>query len=299
MNERNDALVELGHMITERREAIGMTLETVFDRTKIRPEYLRGIEEGDYKGFPEVVYIKGFVRTYLKLIGAEDLQDDYMAQLDRTQNPQQGSTHRKQQEARQQKNMSSILSNGSSAPKGFKPASHFWLFLVLVLALVGTGAYVWYAVSYGGLDLRNLKLFNFGGNGASIPLTENLSPDISASLSGDIAGIPVSVDEAVSAEPEPEITPYLEIHAVNDVWLSVTLGGNSQPVLRRTVKRGDVVRWDLTAPARVVIGRPTAAQIILNGRDLGIANPTAKRSETYIYNPDGTYSTVQRRSTSR
>ena len=52
-------------MITERRESLGMTLETVFDRTKIRPEYLRGIEEGDYKNFPEVVYIKGFVRTYL------------------------------------------------------------------------------------------------------------------------------------------------------------------------------------------------------------------------------------------
>ena len=297
--EHDDALVELGRMITERRESLGMTLETVFDRTKIRPEYLRGIEAGDYKNFPEVVYIKGFVRTYLKLIGAEDLQDDFMAQIDRAMNSQpEGSLklHHKRPSSspqRQQKNMNTILGNGSSAPKGFKPASHFWLFLVLVLALVGTGAYVWYAVSYGGLDFRNLKMFNFSG-GSTLPPIESVSVDVNATDGSETAVVPASADEVVSAEPEPEVSPFLEIHAVNDVWLSVSFGGG-QPVFRRTLKRGEVMRWDLNAQARVVIGRPTAAQIILNGKDLGIANPTAKRSETYLYNPDGTYSTVQRK----
>ena len=83
MTERDDALKELGRVVTERREDLGMTLESVFDRTKIRLEYLRGIENGDYKNFPELVYIKGFVRTYLKLIDAEDVQEEFMAQLDR------------------------------------------------------------------------------------------------------------------------------------------------------------------------------------------------------------------------
>ena len=279
-------------MITERRESLGMTLETVFDRTKIRPEYLRGIEAGDYKNFPEVVYIKGFVRTYLKLIGAEDLQEDFMRQLDRTQASQQPN-YKKQTEPRQ-KSGSNILGNGSSMPRGFKPASHFWLFLVLVLALAGTGAYVWYAVKYGGLDLRNMKLFNFAGNKGATITAEFMSNDVNLTSADTFADAAVSADEPAPEEPEPEITPYLEIHAVNDVWLSVSFG-NAQPVFRRTLKRGEVVRWDLELQARVVIGRPTAAQIILNGRDLGIANPTARRSETYLYNPDGTYSLVQRR----
>ena len=297
MTERDDVLKELGRMITERRESLGMTLETVFDRTKIRPEYLRGIEEGDYKNFPEVVYIKGFVRTYLKLIGAEDMQDDFMNQLDRSLgSPQQSQKigHKKQPETKKPKNMNSILGNGSSMPQGFKPTSHFWLFLVLVLALAGTAAYVWYAVSYGGLDLRNLKLFSFSGRNGAVTPAEFLSNDINLIGSNDIQGVPVSIDETISEEPEPEPSPYLEIHAVNDVWLSVAFGG-SQPVFRRTLKRGESMRWDLEQQARVVIGRPTAAQIILNGKDLGIANPAARRSETYLYNPDGTYSTVQRR----
>ena len=275
-------------MAAERREKIGMTLETVFDRTKIRMEYLRGIEEGNYENFPEIVYIKGFIRTYLKLINAEDLQEDFMAQLDRKDTP-------KKQEARQQKNMKSILGNGSSMPKGFKPASHFWLFLVLIAALVGTGLYVWYAVSYGGLDLKNMKLFNFSGAGGPLASTDISSGDVINDISGDVQSVALSDDESIDEEPEEEQNPYIEIRAVNDVWLSVAFG-NAQPVYRRTLARGNSMRWDLSAPARVVIGRPSAAQVILNGQDLGIVNPRAKNSETYIYNPDGTYGLAPRRS---
>ena len=269
MAERDDALKELGRQASERRESIGMTLETVFDRTKIRPEYLRGIEEGDYTGFPELVYIKGFIRTYLKLIGAEDLQDEFMNQLDRTQGTKKQDGMQNLHEPRSSKTgnrKNNILGTGSTIPKGFKPASHFWLFLVLVAALVGTGAYVWYAVTMTG--------------------TEALSDD-SLILSDDI-GEPVSVDEVVSEEPEPEVSPSLEIHAINDVWLSVAFG-DARPTFRRTLKRGEVMRWDLNEAARVSFGRPTAAQVILNGKDLGIVNPNSRRAETYIYNPDGTY----------
>ena len=280
MPEFNDKLKELGRVLTERRESLGMTLETVFDRTKIRPEYLKGIEEGDYTDFPETVYIKGFVRTYLKLINAEDLQEEFMAYLDRTDRTQP----QRRQEIRHQKSMNDILGNGSSAPQGFKPTSHFWLFFALVMALIGTGGYVWYAVSNGGLDLKNLKLFSFyGNNNSPVEISADINPETDIEISDAV----VSEEPVISEEPKPEIKPFLEIHAVNDVWLSVRFG-NSQPVYSRTLKRGDSMRWDLSSPARVVIGRPNAAQVILNGKDLGIINPSAKRSETHIYNPDGT-----------
>ncbi len=284
MTEREDVLRELGQQAAERREDIGMTLETVFDRTKIRMEYLRGIESGNYENFPEPVYIKGFIRTYLKLINAEDLQDEFIAQLDR-------KDPAKKQEARQQKNMKNILGNGSSVSEGFKPASHFWIFLVLIAALAGTGLYVWYAVSYGGLDIKNLKLFNFSGAGGPMTAVNISSDTLTPNIEGEIESVALSEDvspDEEEEEPEPEVKPSLEIHAVNDVWLSVSFGGNP-PSYRRTMRRGDSMRWDLNEPARVVIGRPTAAQIILNGKDLGIVNPRARKAETYIYNPDGTY----------
>ena len=285
---QNNSLKELGRLLTERRENAGMTLETVFDRTRIRSEYLRGIEAGDYTDFPETVYVKGFIRTYLKLVGAEDLQKDFMTQLDRMEHLQQPVN--KHEIRSNSSGAANILGSGSSMPKGFKPASHFWLFLVLAMALIGTGVYVWYAITYGGLDLKNLKLFSFSNNNGGLMSIETISEDMTIeSVSGDL-GETISSDETVDdeGEEEEEITPSLEIHAVNDVWLSVAFG-NAQPTFRRTLKRGEVMRWDLTAPARVVIGRPNAAQVILNGQDLGIMNPSAKKSETYIYNVDGTY----------
>ena len=289
MTDREDVLKELGQMATERRESIGMTLETVFDRTKIRMEYLRGSEARNYEGFPEPVYIKGFIRTYLKLINAEDLQEDFMAQIDRSD-----STPSPKKHDANPKNLKNILGNGSSIPKGFKPASHFWVFLVLIVALVGTGLYVWYAVSYGGLDLKNLKLFNFSGAGG--PLAANISNDTEITgFDREIQNVSISEDISEDEEQEEEVPSSLEIRAVNDVWLSVAFG-NAQPVYRRTLRRGESVRWDLSETARVVIGRPSAAQVILNGQDLGVVNPRARSSETYIYNPDGTYNLAPRRS---
>ena len=269
MADNEEALKELGRIAAERRESIGMTLETVFDRTKIRLEYLKGIEEGNYSNFPEIVYIKGFVRTYLKLINAEDLQDDFMTQLD----IMGGSASPRKHEPRPHTHKDNLLGNGSSFPKGFKPASHFWVFLVLIAALIGTGTYVWYALTYGGLDLKNLKLFSFSGAGGPMTVTPGSSSDIITSADGAITGVPVSVDVSADEEPEElEAKPFIEIQAVNDVWLSVIIG-TGQPVYRRTLRRGETMRWELTAPARVVFGRPTAAQVIHNGKDLGIVNP--------------------------
>ena len=290
MTERDDALKDLGRIVTERRENAGMTLEAVFDKTRIRPEYLRGIEDGDYTDFPEPVYVKGFIRTYLKVIGAEDLLEDFNAQLDRKEHAHTGV--KKETASR---NVANVLSNGSSMSEGFKPASHFWLFLVLIAALVGTGTYVWYAMNSGDFDFRNLKFFNFAGSGGTVS-SKNLSSDIEVSVT-EIEDVTISDDLETSEaeeelEPEPEVKPSLEIHAINDVWLSVSFG-NDQPTFRRTLKRGEVMRWDLGEPARVVFGRPTAAQVILNGQDLGVVNPKAKKAETYIYNSDGTFRKVK------
>ena len=291
MTERDDALKELGRIVTERRESAGMTLEAVFDKTRIRPEYLRGIEEGDYTDFPEPVYVKGFIRTYLKVIGAEDLIEDFYARLSHGEHSQPSA--KKENAGR---SVANVLGNGTSAPEGFKPVSHFWLFFVLIAALAGTGTYVWYAASNGGLDLKNLKLFNFNRGIVSSGIPSN---DVEVSVTEIIEDVVISddpgtseIEEEEEPEPEPEVKPSLEIHAINDVWLSVSFG-NAQPVYRRTLKRGESMRWDLGEPAKVVIGRPTSAQIILNGKDLGVPNPKAKKAETYIYNADGTYQKIK------
>ena len=279
--DRNDALKELGAMAAGRREEAHMSLEDVYDRTRIRLEYLRGIEAGNYEGFPEPVYVKGFVRTYLRLIGAEDLLDDFVAQLNRIQPRNQEST-------------ANILGNATAGPKGFKPASHFWLFLVLLIALAGTGGYVWYAWSNG--SINNLSIFNIDNwrwpNVNQPQESPVVSKNVAVKTSADVPiAVPVSKD-AVPEKPQPKQKPTLSIQARSDVWMGVTIGDKN--VFSRTLKAGGVVSWDLTAPARVRFGRPDMATVTLNGKNLGPANSKgSKKSETYLYKPDGTWEKVK------
>ena len=99
-----------------------------------------------------------------------------------------------------------------------------------------------------------------------------------------------SQNEELQRLIQPETKPSLEINADDNIWLTVSFG-NAEPVYM-ILKKGEVMRWNLTEPARVIFGRPSAAHVFLNGKYLGIVNHSAKRAETYIYNPDGTYKKV-------
>ena len=275
VSDRDEALRELGRLVAERREEARLLLEDVYERTRIRVEFLRGIEMGDYAGFPDLVYIKGFVRTYLRVIGAEDLQEPFMGWLNWSM-------------PRGPETPTNVLGNGTSPTRGFKPVSHFWLFLVLLTALIGTGVYVWYVWSSGGLSLDAFRTMR--------PEDPVLLALASQDVSGDSKEVEVSTVSmeiiVPESEPQPEPKPLppppsLEIRAVSDVWMKVTIG--DKVLFSKTLKKGSVVSWDLPAQARVSYGRPNAALVILNGKELGVANPKAKRSETYFYLPDGSY----------
>jgi hypothetical protein len=77
-----------------------------------------------------------------------------------------------------------------------------------------------------------------------------------------------------------------------DVWMKVTIG--DKIVYSKTLPSGSEVSWDLPARAKVTYGRPNAAEVVLNGTELGVPNPKgSKTAETYFYETDGTHRRVQ------
>ena len=54
-----------------RREAMGKTLEQVAADLRISRRYLAGIEEGDFRGWPERVFSSGFIRAYGKYLSED------------------------------------------------------------------------------------------------------------------------------------------------------------------------------------------------------------------------------------
>lgn len=70
-----------GPELRQIREARGIRLEDVSAQTKISISNLKFIEEAKYAFLPAAVYVKGFLRTYAKVlrIDAEKVIRDYMA----------------------------------------------------------------------------------------------------------------------------------------------------------------------------------------------------------------------------
>ncbi|MFO7568456.1 MAG: helix-turn-helix domain-containing protein [Smithellaceae bacterium] len=64
-----------GADLQEIREALGVTLEQIAAETKIRPDYLRAIEASDASRLPAPVFLKGFVKAYLKYLCVEPIDE--------------------------------------------------------------------------------------------------------------------------------------------------------------------------------------------------------------------------------
>jgi cytoskeleton protein RodZ len=50
------------------REAKGLTIYQVAERTKIKTEHVRALEDGQYTAFAAPIFIKGFVRNYASIL---------------------------------------------------------------------------------------------------------------------------------------------------------------------------------------------------------------------------------------
>ena len=53
-----------GELLKEKREILELDLGTIAERTKIKEEYLRFIEESRYSELPSDTFAKGFLRSY-------------------------------------------------------------------------------------------------------------------------------------------------------------------------------------------------------------------------------------------
>jgi transcriptional regulator with XRE-family HTH domain len=59
-------LYTIGSTLKERREQLGIHLEDIENSTKISKRYLRAIESGNWDKLPDMVYTRGFIRSYAR-----------------------------------------------------------------------------------------------------------------------------------------------------------------------------------------------------------------------------------------
>lgn len=79
----------VSQILRQTREAKGITLEEVAQRTYIKLPYLAALEEGDLEKLPAPVYIHGYIRQYAKLLSlnGSELVLQYQQDAGRTPSP--------------------------------------------------------------------------------------------------------------------------------------------------------------------------------------------------------------------
>lgn len=62
-------MIKIGTRLRDVRLKKNLTLSDVSQQTKIRPEFLQAIENGEYEKLPSSSYAQGFVRNYASFLG--------------------------------------------------------------------------------------------------------------------------------------------------------------------------------------------------------------------------------------
>ncbi len=62
----------VGEFFRQVRETKGLTLDEVASKTRIHPDFLKALEEGNYAKLPDQVFAKGFVRSYARSLGLDE-----------------------------------------------------------------------------------------------------------------------------------------------------------------------------------------------------------------------------------
>lgn len=128
---------EFGEYLRTRREAQGLTIADVSERTKIHTRHIRAIEEGRLEALPGIVYAKAFVRHYAKAVGEDP--DAMAAQFD---------------QVIQLQGESAIVTRARRRSKRRARArreSRFpWPWVLVILALAALGILIAKAVEFGG-----------------------------------------------------------------------------------------------------------------------------------------------------
>ncbi|MHC1763755.1 MAG: helix-turn-helix domain-containing protein [Verrucomicrobiia bacterium] len=61
-------MASVGQRLCAAREQQGLSVADIADRTKLRSDHVRALEEGNYDVFAAPVYVRGFVRNYAGIL---------------------------------------------------------------------------------------------------------------------------------------------------------------------------------------------------------------------------------------
>jgi len=239
----------LGSILKTERERRGLSLQEVFEATRITTQNLAALEEDRFDYFPNKVYSRAFLRDYANYLGLDSsvlltrYEDEWAKPVGSPKTP--------------------------SPEQGKKSGSKTWaviLVIVLLLAACAVGLYYWQATSGGATRTDDVA----ETRGAPSPPDQDAAT-LPSPPSVDGEDQTSSAPDEPSEQPETETNPpvtdkvVVEIKAIGQVWVRVYVDDNPKPVYMNIMPAGQTLQWSGLKKISVRVARANAAEIRLNG----------------------------------
>ncbi len=164
---------ELGRLLREARVEHGLELSDIAERTHVRQDYLRALEEGRYADLPEDVYSRNFVRLYAQTVGVPTSQALDIYQSERQRAGGLSTIEERLEKERRGEPPPPPSRRRLDAPRGPRVGPAV-LTLVLVFGLVGLAVWGYNSLFFRGSSTPNT--LESGSSGQLLPAPETNTP---------------------------------------------------------------------------------------------------------------------------
>lgn len=242
--------MSIGAELAAAREAAGMTLDDVAERSRVRRTVIEHIEADDFALCGGDVYARGHLRTLAGIVGADPAP--LVAEFDRLHAPHAPSA------------TEVFESETAARPERRGPNwTAAMAVALLVVAVIGV-----------------MQLVNRGGAGSPTAVSEPTGssaaalPTASASSASPSSPVPSSqpTNSAIAAVPGG-VTVRLTVNTGKS-WLSVTAG--STEVFTGIVAAGTTKVFTDPASVKLVLGNAGAVSLNVNGVEIGSPGKTGE-----------------------
>lgn len=279
-----DAVVassSLGSMLREARERLGLSVADVAGQIKFAPRQIEALEAGDFQHLPEMAFVRGFVRSYARILQLEP--QSLLALL-----PQPEFV------------VSALKSDSVEAPFPSARSAHqqnlIWLGAALVLAVLATIFGVWHyttpqvqveatqtemeaeAKAPSATDMQPEPVSAVAETGLALPSASAVLPVSPGAVLQSPAVSKATADQPVPQAPQPSPatspgttapTGALRLLFGDDSWVEIR-DRDGRMLSSQINPRGSELRQDGQAPLSLVIGRASTVQLHYRGKQVDL-----------------------------
>lgn len=277
---------DIGRLLRESREKLGLTLEEVERATRIRRHHLEALERGDPEAFPSPVQARGFLRNYADYLGldADDVLLRYAEKL-------QARNHHP---LPKMESPEADLSNGGVQVRSRRfPWLTSDLFIAVFIMIAVVGVVLW----GGSQVLTAVQAERAAESQAEASLLTSPSPVASSTATAPPEG-EQRQDNLATAPPDAQVTlppdllgqefsgdgVNLRILVEKRAWLEVTVDGEQGFTGR--VAPGEILEYQGQEMVQVLTGNGRGIRVVYNGEDQGVLGDVGE-VVTRLWTPQG------------